>query len=102
MISLTNMQAKIAATQKTFETQKASEAGANLLVDGSGNGKVTTDIDDTVILLADGDDIVTANSNNNKITAESGKNQIYINGDNNYVEGGKDEDYIVSIGVYDC
>ena len=49
MISLTNMQAKIAATQKTFETQKASEAGANLLVDGSGNGKVTTDIDDTVI-----------------------------------------------------
>lgn len=100
MISLTNMQAKIAATQKTFETQKASEAGANLLVDGSGNGKVTTDIDDTVILLADGDDIVTANSNNNKVTAESGKNQIYINGDNNYVEGGKDEDYIVSIGQH--
>lgn len=100
MISLTNMQAKVAATQKTFETQKASEAGANLLVDGSGNGKVTTDIDDTVILLADGDDIVTANSDNNKITAESGKNQIYINGNNNYVEGGKDEDYIVSIGEH--
>ena len=100
MISLTNMQAKIAATQKTFETQKASEAGANLVVDGSGNGKITTDIDDTVVLLADGDDIVTANSNNNKITAESGKNQIYINGNNNYVEGGKDEDYIVSIGEH--
>ncbi len=100
MISLSNIQAKIAATQKAFETQKASEAGANLVVDGSGNGKITTDIDDTVILLADGDDIVTANSDNNVVTAKSGNNQIYINGNNNYVEGGKDEDYIVSIGQH--
>lgn len=100
MISLSNIQAKIAATKTAFETQKGSEAGANLVVDGSGNGVITTDIDDTVILLADGDDIVTANSDNNVVTAKSGNNQIYINGDNNFVEGGKDEDYIVSIGQH--
>lgn len=100
MISLSNMQAKIAATQKAYDTQKGSEAGSNMLVDGSGNGKVTTSIDDTVILLADGDDIVTANSNKNTVKAESGKNQIYINGNENYVEGGKDQDYIVSIGQH--
>lgn len=100
MISLTNLQAKVASIQKTFDSQKASEAGSNLLVDGSGNGKVTTSIDDTVILLADGDDTVVANSDNNIVKAESGKNEIHINGNENYVMGGKDEDTIVSIGQH--
>lgn len=98
MISLTNLQAKIASTQKAFESQTAAKGGSNLVVDGSGNGNIKTSVDDTIILLADGDDLVVANSNNNTVKAESGNNSIYINGNKNYVKGGKDVDTIVSIG----
>ena len=87
MISGSDFKNKIAAAMQTFSTQEAKTEGGgkNLVVDGAGVSKISTEADETVILLAEGDDLVVADSDWNKIEAQAGNNTIQVKGDNNSV-----------------
>jgi hypothetical protein len=80
------------------KSQEAAENGKNFVFDGAGNGVVNTQVDETVVLIADGDDIVFAESDKNEIKANSGANKITVKGNENYVRGGKDSDDIETTG----
>lgn len=90
MISKTDFKSKIAATQEAYKAQSTAnntenKGTNNLVVDGSGVGNITTQADETVILLADGDDLVFAESDWNQIEAQAGDNKIKVVGGENTV-----------------
>ena len=87
MISGADFKKQVASTSETFKTQKAKTEGGkgNLVVDGAGKGKITTEADETVVLIAEGDDFVEAKSDFNQIETKAGNNQINVTGGGNSV-----------------
>ena len=62
---------------------KGEGGGNNLVVDGSGKGTITTEADETVILIAEGDDAVFVDSDFNYIETQAGNNKIDVTGSEN-------------------
>ncbi len=87
MITNLDFKNKVAASMEAFQTQtvKTDGEGKNLVVDGAGKGNITTQADETVVLLAEGDDLVFAESDLNQIEAQAGDNSIKVVGGKNTV-----------------
>lgn len=99
MISGSEFKAKVANSLNVYMNQKAEKGGGdNLVVDGNGKGTISTEVDDTVILLADGDDIVFADSDSNYIEAQGGNNKITTQGNNNTILTDNGNNQITSTG----
>ena len=87
MITGLDFKNKVAASISSFSNQtKAEGKGNNLIVDGSGKGNIKTEADETIVLLAEGDDLVFAESDKNKIEAQAGNNTITANGNMNKIK----------------
>jgi len=83
-----------------FATQqlKTTGGGNNTVVDGSGQGVIQSEADETVILLAEGDDFVETNSNWNKIESQAGNNYIKSTGENNAIYVNNGDNTVLSSG----
>lgn len=89
MLSISDSKNKIATSIEAYNSQSAKVDGNgknNVVIDGSGVGNITTQADETVVLLAEGDDLVFAESDSNKIEAQAGNNTIQVVGGKNTVK----------------
>ncbi len=105
MITKLDFKNKIASSIETFASQKSNidpenKGRNNIVVDGAGKGIVTTSADESVVLIADGEDFVFAEGELNQIEAQAGNNKIQVAGNANSVKVENGYNDISSIGAY--
>ncbi|MCR5261018.1 MAG: hypothetical protein K6C94_04195 [Candidatus Gastranaerophilales bacterium] len=85
MLSGAEFNSKVSKTMLNLQNiESRGGGGGNLVVDGKGDGKVHSEADETVVLIADGDDFVELDSDFNQLEIQGGSNRAVIRGNNNF------------------
>lgn len=101
MLSGADFKAQVAKSMQTFQTLEVANRGEgkdNLVVDGAGKGQVYVEADESVVLLADGDDFAQLSGDFNQIDIQGGNNEVYIKGSDNELNADNSNNVITASG----